>query len=110
MISTRRWRLVALAILGLSAACSKGATTLDRDANEAAASNGLAGSDADDDSRCGNEQIDDGEDCDGALLDGVTCINLGFTGGTLACRPDTCLFETSMCTRPPSSGAGGDGG
>jgi len=100
--------MLAVAIFGLCAACSKGATTLDQDADEAAAANGRAGSSAD--APCGNGRIDDGEDCDGAQLDGVTCVNLGFTGGTLGCDPVMCTFETSLCTRPPPSGAGGDSG
>jgi hypothetical protein len=48
-------------------------------------------------SRCGNGRLDPGEQCDGSNLFGRDCATLGFTGGTLACRPD-CLFDTSHCT------------
>jgi hypothetical protein len=44
---------------------------------------------------CGNDQIDDGEDCDGRNLDGEDCEGLGFDGGTLSC--DGCTFDTSAC-------------
>jgi len=46
---------------------------------------------------CGNGRLDPGEQCDGTNLFGRDCATLGFTGGTLACRPD-CLFDTSHCT------------
>lgn len=46
---------------------------------------------------CGNGQLDPGEDCDGSLLGGATCIDLGFTGGTLGCTA-ACTFDTSACT------------
>lgn len=37
------------------------------------------------------------EQCDGAALDGKTCQDFGFYGGTLACN-QTCTFDTSGCT------------
>jgi hypothetical protein len=46
---------------------------------------------------CGNGRLDPGEQCDGTDLFGRDCATLGFTGGTLACRPD-CLFDTRHCT------------
>jgi len=48
---------------------------------------------------CGNDQVDTGEACDGADLNGYTCEDLleGFTGGTLACY-STCQMDTSGCT------------
>lgn len=48
---------------------------------------------------CGNDQVDTGEACDGADLNGYTCEDLleGFTGGTLACY-STCQLDTSGCT------------
>ena len=47
---------------------------------------------------CGNDLVDGTEVCDGADLDGETCLTKGYTGGTLACA-DTCLsFITSGCT------------
>ena len=47
-------------------------------------------------STCGNNQVDPGELCDGASLNGATCQSLGFFGGTLACAAD-CSFNTSAC-------------
>lgn len=46
---------------------------------------------------CGNNNIDPNEQCDGANLNGFTCESLGNAGGTLACDPVTCTFDTSMC-------------
>jgi hypothetical protein len=54
---------------------------------------------------CGNGSIDDGEQCDGADLQGFTCVDLGMSGGELGCDPVTCTFDASMCT-----GGGGTGG
>jgi len=53
---------------------------------------------------CGNDQLDDGEDCDGDLLGGSSCESLGwgYTGGDLAC--DSCAFDDSGCT--PQCGDG----
>ena len=45
---------------------------------------------------CGNDIIEEGEDCDGTDLDGQTCLSLGFDGGTLVCGDD-CLFDTTGC-------------
>jgi cysteine-rich repeat protein len=49
------------------------------------------------DTRCGNGVIDEAEQCDGASLGGMTCEDLGYTGGTLACTDD-CMFDGSGCT------------
>jgi hypothetical protein len=49
-------------------------------------------------SDCGNGGVDVGEACDGDNLDGESCTNLGFTGGTLACASDCLSFDTSACT------------
>lgn len=46
---------------------------------------------------CGDGVVDGTEDCDGADLQGMTCVALGYTGGTLACSP-ACVFDTSACT------------
>jgi hypothetical protein len=48
-------------------------------------------------SLCGNAAIDEGEDCDGALTGGVTCLTLGFDGGDLGCDAN-CVFDTSGCS------------
>jgi hypothetical protein len=45
------------------------------------------------------------EICDGADLGGVTCQEIGFLGGTLACASD-CTFDASACTGTPSCGDG----
>jgi cysteine-rich repeat protein len=37
------------------------------------------------------------EDCDGNDLGGASCVDLGFSGGTLACD-GSCHFDTSGCT------------
>jgi hypothetical protein len=46
---------------------------------------------------CGDGAISPGEQCDGADLQGFTCMSLGLNGGTLACDPVMCTFDTSMC-------------
>ncbi len=53
---------------------------------------------------CGDEAIDDGEDCDGDDLGAATCANIGqgFIGGTLSC--DACAFDTAGCMAPPDCG------
>jgi hypothetical protein len=45
---------------------------------------------------CGNGLIDPGEECDGAALDGATCVSEGFDSGTLACSVN-CNFDISEC-------------
>ena len=55
---------------------------------------------------CGDGMVSPGEQCDGADLQGFDCQSLGLSGGTLACDPVTCTFDTSMCM----SGGGGTGG
>lgn len=56
------------------------------------------------DEPCGNGEIDDDEDCDGAALGGASCKDLGMGGGTLVCGA-TCKYDTSGC----SVGTCGDG-
>ena len=46
---------------------------------------------------CGDGTVDPGEDCDGGNLSMTDCIDLGFTGGTLACDA-SCNFNTAGCT------------
>ncbi len=57
------------------------------------------------DCTCGNGVLDPGEECDGDELGEATCADLGFGGGTLACRED-CSFDTSGCEPLPTCGNG----
>ncbi|MBN2723817.1 MAG: DUF4215 domain-containing protein [Deltaproteobacteria bacterium] len=55
---------------------------------------------------CGNNTRQADEECDGADLNGITCEDLGYDGGTLACGT-YCEFDYSGCTGdPPSCGNG----
>jgi len=58
---------------------------------------------------CGNNIKESGEQCDGSDLGGASCQSLGYSGGTLSCRPD-CTFDTSGCIVAPPAGGGGGGG
>lgn len=112
MKSSSQWvlRVVAAAsLLALWACASKGATTLDEEANQPASARSGSPSD-EDEAACGNGVIDEGEECDGADLDGVTCMNLGFESGRLFCDPVICTFETDGCRRPANQVMGGNGG
>ena len=53
---------------------------------------------------CGNDVIDEGEECDGADLGGLGCADLGapFAGGTLACGA-TCTLDASACEADPGA-------
>lgn len=46
---------------------------------------------------CGDGEIDPGEDCDGAALDGKTCGSFGFQYGKLGCTAG-CAYDDSKCT------------
>lgn len=46
---------------------------------------------------CGNSAIDTGEDCDGTLLNGGTCLTEGFDGGTISCGAG-CTYNVAACT------------
>ena len=59
---------------------------------------------------CGNGTIDDGEQCDGGNLNGYTCADLGYSGGTLACDPVTCTYDASGCVTDPDGGGSGTSG
>jgi Regulator of chromosome condensation (RCC1) repeat len=45
---------------------------------------------------CGDEKIDLGEQCDGESLNGLTCTDIGYYGGTLSCGDD-CMFNIFDC-------------
>jgi len=47
---------------------------------------------------CGDGFVTHTELCDGSNLDGLSCIDLEFDGGTLACSGDCMSFDTSSCT------------
>jgi len=47
---------------------------------------------------CGNNTTETGETCDGTDLNGLSCTNFGFTGGTLGCASDCQSYDTSGCT------------
>jgi hypothetical protein len=56
------------------------------------------------------------EACDGMNLNGATCEKLGYAGGgTLACNPTNCMYDTIMCrmtvaTQPSAGTSGGTAG
>jgi MYXO-CTERM domain-containing protein len=57
---------------------------------------------------CGNAQLDEGEECDGALFaDDATCESLGFFSGSLACT-STCEVNDSACLAEETDAGGGD--
>jgi hypothetical protein len=58
---------------------------------------------------CGNGSIDDGEQCDGGNLGGFTCVDLGYSGGTLGCDPVTCTYDASACMTDMDGGSGTSG-
>jgi hypothetical protein len=47
---------------------------------------------------CGNGTVDVGETCDGNDLNGYTCVDFGFLGGTLECLPDCSDYDQSNCS------------
>ena len=55
---------------------------------------------------CGDGNISAGEQCDSDNLNNTTCVDLGFSGGDLACSAN-CFFDTLGCG--PVTGACGDG-
>ena len=59
-------------------------------------------------SKCGNNTVEEGEQCDGYNLAGATCETLGFDGGMLRCKgPDSdepCTYDVSDCKMSPFCG------
>ncbi|MCB9614501.1 MAG: DUF4215 domain-containing protein [Sandaracinus sp.] len=45
---------------------------------------------------CGNGTVEIGEECDGEVRDGTSCVDLGYAGGELGCDP-LCSFDKSAC-------------
>lgn len=58
---------------------------------------------------CGNGLIEPGEDCDGTDLNSLTCLDFGYTSGTLACLA-TCEYTYANCVSGGGGGGGGIGG
>jgi hypothetical protein len=58
---------------------------------------------------CGNGIVDPGEQCDGGNLNGYSCTDLGYAGGTLACDPVTCTYDASGCLTSTDGGGGTTG-
>jgi cysteine-rich repeat protein len=54
---------------------------------------------------CGNDRLEEGEECDGENLAGYTCEILGFGGGTLGCSY-SCTFDLSGCGGSEDCGNG----
>ena len=55
--------------------------------------------------KCGNGQIDVGEECDPKMELNTGCADLSFVGGRLSCTAD-CTYDTSSCEAPPGCGNG----
>lgn len=58
---------------------------------------------------CGNGIVEGAEQCDGANLNGQSCVSQGFSGGTLSCT-GSCTFNTSLCTVPTCGDLSCNGG
>ncbi len=108
------WAIALVASLTL-AACGSDTKTADKDSSTPAADTG-GGEDGgvvvDDGATptpdgpppaasCGNGALDNGEHCDGAELNGLTCQALGYTGGDLKCAAD-CKLDEAGCQGTPS--------
>lgn len=65
--------------------------------------------DGDGDAICGNGLVDDGEQCDGGNLNGFSCTDLGYSGGTLGCDAITCTYDASGCITGGTNGGGTTG-
>jgi hypothetical protein len=95
-----------LAVVWILPACGCGSTSLRGDADtteEITPDTGEDPVDAGPDeplTYCGNGVIEGDESCDGDDLGGMTCEDLGYHGGLLACRPD-CTFDESRCGDTP---------
>ena len=52
---------------------------------------------------CGDNEINNEEDCDGEDLGGASCKTFGFKKGTLSCK-ETCVFDKSDCSKGGGNG------
>ncbi len=79
---------------------STSASTTDGTASSTGADSGTTGPSGD----CGNDMIEEGEECDGVDLGGMTCadINPAYDGGMLMCGA-SCTFDATGCTLPPDT-------
>jgi hypothetical protein len=57
---------------------------------------------------CGDNMIEGMEECEGANLDGQTCVSLGFSSGTLSCV--NCILDKSKCVSESCSDGVKNGG
>lgn len=55
---------------------------------------------------CGDNIIENDEECDGSDLGGASCLSRGFSGGVLSCT-SACVFNTSACTTRSFGGSSG---
>ncbi|HQC45256.1 MAG TPA: hypothetical protein PLC97_08555 [Myxococcota bacterium] len=46
--------------------------------------------------KCGNGEIEEGEQCDGSEFGGASCFNFGFAGGELTCSAE-CKLDFTNC-------------
>lgn len=92
-------RLLVLLVLSLGVACGGGSGDTDTEGGSSSTTDDPTGGQLGD---CGNDMIEEGEECDGAELAGKTCSDLdpAYTGGTLACGA-TCTFDASGCMVAP---------
>ena len=58
---------------------------------------------------CGDGMINCGETCDGANLNGATCVSREFVSGTLACESSCTDYDTSSCCTANEAGLCFDG-
>ena len=86
--------LTSLTVAMIFAFCSACTT----DFSEGYATNSDAGLDSSH-SLCGNGILDPGESCDGKDVNGLSCVDLGFTSGNLSCTA-SCILDTTGCVGP----------
>lgn len=55
---------------------------------------------------CGDNIIENDEQCDGTDLGGASCFSRGFSGGVLSCT-SSCVFNTLSCTTGSFGGGSG---
>ena len=58
---------------------------------------------------CGNEVLEQGEECDVSKLNNLNCIDFDYDSGSLGCNSE-CTFDYSECSITVSSGGNPSGG